>query len=181
LISGYSMRSTDGGLTWSAPVPLNGPSGNKYDLVEFSSNVQTKEGQVLCLARPIYSPWMWEVRSNDNGKSWGPATRGEFPGYAATALTTSSGAILVLGRMPALALHVSHDSGITWKSARVDTAGLWAMGQMVEVEPDLVCCVYMDLYQSSMRAQWIRVTPDGAEPVAAGSPVSGGNKKLAEE
>jgi hypothetical protein len=39
----------------------------------------------------------------------------------------------------------------------------------------------MDLYQSSMRAQWIRVTPGGAEPIAAGLPASGGNKKLAEE
>jgi len=161
----YSIRSTDGGRTWSAPVPLNGPPavGQKYDLCECTSTVQTKEGKVLCLVRPIYSPWMWEIWSDNGGKSWGPATSGPFPCYAATALATSSGVLLVSGRMPGLGLYVSHDSGMTWKAYRVDTAGLWAMGQMYELEPDLVLYVYMDLYASDMRAQFIRITPDGVE------------------
>jgi len=164
--SAWSIRSTDGGHTWSAPVPLNGPPaiGQKYDLCECSSNVQTKEGKVLSLVRPIYSPWMWEVWSDNNGKSWGPATSGPFPCYAATALATSSGALLVSGRMPGLGLYVSHDSGMTWKPYRIDTGGLWAMGKMYEVAPDLVLYVYMDSYESSLRAQFIRVTADGAEP-----------------
>ncbi|MCK4322898.1 MAG: hypothetical protein KAW89_00110 [Armatimonadetes bacterium] len=53
----------------------------------------------------------------------------------------------------------------------MDTAGLWAMGTMYEVEPDLVFYIYMDLYASSMRAQFIRITPDGAEPVREMLPI----------
>ena len=54
---------------------------------------------------------------------------------------------------------------------RVDTVGLWAMGTMYEVEPDLVFYVYMDHYDSSMRAQFIRITADGAEPVREMLPI----------
>lgn len=163
----YSIRSTDGGKTWSAPVPLNGPPavGQKYDLCECTSTVQTQEGKVLCLVRPIYSPWMWEIWSENGGESWGPATSGPFPCYAATALATSSGALLVAGRMPGLGLYVSYDSGMTWQTYRVDTAGLWAMGVMYEVEPDVVLFVYMDTYEGYMRGQYIRVTTSGVEPV----------------
>ncbi len=164
----YSIRSTDGGRTWSAPVPLNGPPavGQKYDLCECSSTVQTREGKVLCLVRPIYSPWMWEIWSENGGESWGPATSGPFPCYAATALATSSGVLLVSGRMPGLGLYASHDSGMTWQAYRVDTAGLWAMGTMYEVEPDLVLYVYMDTYEGYMRGQYIRVTDSGVEPAS---------------
>ena len=103
--------------------------------------MQTKEGKVLSLVRPVYSPWMWEVWSGDNGQSWGPATTGPFACYACyacCALATESGALLVSGRMPGLGLYASFDSGMTWKPYRVDTAGLWAMGTMYEVEPNLV-------------------------------------------
>ncbi len=170
---GYSVRSTDGGRSWSAPVPLNGPPavGQKYDVCELSSNMQTKEGNVLSLGRPTYSPWMWESWSENNGESWVPMTSGPFPCYAATALATESGVLLVSGRMPGLGLYVSHDSGMTWQPYRVDTAGLWAMGTMYEVEPDLVFYIYMDLYASSMRAQFIRITADGAEPVREMLPI----------
>ncbi len=170
--SGYaawSIRSTDGGHTWSAPVPLNGPPaiGQKYDLVECSSNIQTKEGKVLSLVRPIYSPWLWEVWSENNGESWGPATSGPFPAYNNAVLphATASGALLMGGRMPALGLHVSHDSGMSWKHYRIDTV-IWAGGVMYEVEPDVVLWVYMGEYAPNpdARAQFIRVTPDGVEP-----------------
>lgn len=168
----FSIRSTDGGRTWSAPVPLNGPPavGQKYDLCECTSTMQTKEGKVLSLVRPIYSPWMWEIWSDDNGRTWGPATSGPFPCYAATALTTESGVLLVSGRMPGLGLYASHDSGMTWKPYRIDTAGLWAMGRMYEVEPNLVFYGYMDHYDSSMRAQFLRITEHGVEPAPEALP-----------
>ena len=81
------------------------------------------------------------------------------------ALATSSGVLLVSGRMPGLGLYVSRDSGMTWQAYRVDTAGLWAMGTMYEVEPDLVLYVYMDTYEGYMRGQYIRITPSSIEPV----------------
>ena len=162
----YSIRSTDQGMTWSSPVPLNGlPAiGQKYDLCECTSNVETKEGKVLSLVRPIYSPWMWEIWSEDGGESWGPATSGPFPCYAATALATESGVLLVSGRMPGLGLYVSRDSGMTWQAHRIDTGGLWGMGQMFEVEPGLVFYVYMDHYAGDARAQFLRITAEGVEP-----------------
>ena len=167
--SAWSIRSTDGGRTWAAPVPLNGPPaiGQKYDLVECSSNCQTREGNVLSLVRPVHSPWLWEVWSENNGESWGPATSGPFPAYNNAMLphASASGALLMGGRMPGLGLHVSHDSGMSWKHYRIDPV-IWAGGVMYEVEPDVVLWVYMGEYDPhpDARAQFIRVTPDGLEP-----------------
>ena len=166
--SAWSVRSTDEGLTWSAPAPLNGPPavGQKYDLVECLSNTQTKEGKVLSLVRPVLSPWAWEVWSEDNAESWGPATSGPFPTYNCAMLphATRSGALLIGGRMPALGLYVSHDSGMSWQCYRLDTV-IWAGGVMFEVEPDVVLWVYMGEYDPipDARAQFLRVTPDGLE------------------
>ena len=168
--TGWSTRSTDGGYTWSAPVPLDGPPsvGMCFDMCEFFSNIQTRDGNILCLSRPIYSPWMWESWSENNGESWGPATRGPFPGYACASPphATASGALVVGSRMPGLALHVSHDDGMTWKHYRIDTV-IWAMGAMYEVAPDVLLWVYYGEYSPhpDARAQFIRVTPDGLEPV----------------
>jgi hypothetical protein len=39
------------------------------------------------------------------------------------------------------------------------------MGSMIEVEPDLVLYAYMDSFESMMRAQFIRVTAMGLEPL----------------
>ena len=170
----WSSRSTDGGYTWSAPVTLDGPPGVgiNFDICEFSSTLQTRSGKILCLGRPIYSPWMWEVWSENNGESWGPTTRGPFPSYACATPghATASGALVVGGRMPGLGLHVSLDDGMTWKSYRIGT-DIWAMGDMYEVEPDVVLWVYMDSWYSELRAQFIRITPDGAEPVREMLPV----------
>ena len=169
-VSAWSIRSTDSGRTWSAPVPLNGPPaiGQKYDLVECISNCQTKEGNVLSLVRPVHSPWLWEVWSQNNGESWGPATSGHFPAYNNAMLphATASGALVMGGRMPGLGLHVSHDSGMSWKHYRIDAVD-WAGGVMYEVEPDVVLWVYMGEYDPhpDARAQFLRVTPEGLEPV----------------
>ncbi|MCK4386174.1 MAG: exo-alpha-sialidase, partial [candidate division Zixibacteria bacterium] len=174
--TGWSTRSTDGGYTWSAAVPLDGPPavGMCFDLVEFSSNIQTRDGNVLCLSRPVYSPWMWESWSENNGESWGPAMRGPFPGYACATPphATASGALVVGSRMPGLAVHVSHDDGITWKHYRIDTV-IWAMGAMYEVASDVLLWVYYGEYSPNpdARAQFIRVTPDGLEPASEMLPI----------
>jgi hypothetical protein len=165
--TGWSTRSTDGGSTWSAPVPLDGPPavGINFDMCEFTSTIQRRDGQVLCLGRPIYSPWIWEVWSENQGESWGPSTRGPFCSYACAALPhpTASGALIVGGRMPGLSIYVSHDEGMTWKIFRLGTS-TGAMGAMVEVEPDVVLWVYGDNRDTSARGQFIRITADGAEP-----------------
>ena len=173
--AGWSARSTDGGLSWSALVPMDGPPGGGLtcDMCEFTSNIQTRDGTVVSFVRPIYSPWMWEVRSSNGGQSWAPSTRGPFPGYACTSpqQATASGALLVAGRLPGLAVNISNDDGLNWKTYRVGT-DTWAMGAMLEVEPDLLLYVYMSTLSESgqtgkigyLRAQFLRVTADGLTP-----------------
>ena len=67
--------------------------------------------------------------------------------------------------MPGNAVHLSLDGGLNWdQGTRLDTS-LWAQGVMMEVEADVVLYVYMDSWESSLRAQLMRVTKHGLEPV----------------
>jgi len=168
----FSCRSEDGGRSWSPPVNLDNPGlrpdGTAYDgnldLTE-AGGVETGDGRILALIRPIYSPWMWETWSSDGGTSWGPCVRGPFPGYAApNMLRTASGTILVAHRLPGLTIHTSLDDGRTWDEGAMIDSAVWAMGSMVEVEPNVVLYVYFDSFESLMRGQFIRVTPKGLEP-----------------
>jgi len=181
-IPGYvqmCIRSTDNGQSWSEPADLDGPPYDvnpmdpKDQRTEISS-AQTREGKIITLSRPETSPWMWESWSEDGGRTWTPTARGPFPMYAAynSMLTTTSGALIIGGRFPGLAVQVSHDDGMTWKCYRIDTA-LYANGAIYEVEPDLVLYVYGGKYltqevsrqtASELRGQFLRITPDGLEP-----------------
>jgi hypothetical protein len=169
----FSIRSVDGGKSWSAPNDLDGspaipqadkPRSTNLDLTE-SSCVQLKDGAVKCFIRPNNSPYMWVTESKDSGQSWGPTTFGPFPGYAANAYGLSAGAILVSHRLPDLAINTSYDDGLNWDQGTIVGTDIWAQGDMVEVAPDVVLFVYMDTRQGFLRGQFIRVTPHGLEPV----------------
>ena len=127
--------------------------------------MQLSDGRIMVLIRPIYSPWMWETWSHDGGRTWGPCVRGPFPGYATpNVVRTACGALLIAHRLPWLTVHCSLDEGRTWQGTIIDS-GTWAMGAMREVEPNVVFYVYWDSFELSMRAQYLRVTPSGLEPV----------------
>ena len=172
----FCARSDDDGATWTAPVNVDTPGfhddgtpmeGN-LDLTECTA-VELGSGRVVAYMRPIYSPVMWESWSDDGGRSWGPAVRGPFAGYASPNMVrTASGALVIAHRMPGLTLHCSHDDGLTWDQGTMIDTGLWAMGSMVEVAPDEVLYVYWDTFRTLARAQRIRVTPSGLEPVRPG-------------
>ncbi len=170
-IRAFCARSTDDGRTWSAPVSVDNSAGlgttvmtGNLDLTEVSG-AETGDGKIMALIRPIYSPWMWETWSTDKGQSWGPCVRGPFPGYAAPKmLRTASGKLLVAHRMPSMTIHCSQDDGHTWDQGTQIDAALWVMGEMLEVEPDLVLYVYRT--EGRMRAQFIRVTDSGLVPVS---------------
>ncbi len=168
----FTSRSDDDGLTWTDPVNMDTPGfdaeGKPYegnlDLTEPSA-IELVNGRIMAFIRPVYSAWMWETWSDDDGKSWGPCVRGPFPGYAAPNMVrTASGAILIAHRMPSLCVNCSLDDGLTWDQGTTIDTGLWAMGSMVEVEPDLVLYVYWDTIETQMRAQYLRVTPSGIQP-----------------
>jgi len=48
----------------------------------------------------------------------------------------------------------------------IDSA-IWAMGSMLEVEPDVVLYVYYDSLMKEMRMQRFRITKKGIEPMRA--------------
>ncbi len=168
----FACRSTDSGKTWTPWVNVDGtldnqghPVNGSLDLTEVCS-VQTSDGRILALIRPIYSPWMWETWSSDGGATWTPCMRGPFPGYATpNMLKTSSGAILVAHRLPGCTIHTSLDDGRTWDNGTLIDSAIWVMGSMIEVEPDVVLYIYWDSFESLMRAQFIRVTADGLLPI----------------
>jgi hypothetical protein len=172
----FAIRSTDGGKTWSAPANLDRPSwtgqaagtiDGSLDLTEPVAAV-LDTGRILCYIRPIYSPTMWETFSDDGGQTWTSARRGAFPGYAPCMVRTTSGVLLVAHRFPGHSINVSRDNGVTWDEGTTVDFPVWAMGCMFEVEPEVVLFVYMDANRQYLRAQRIRVTAQGLEPIRPG-------------
>jgi hypothetical protein len=167
----FSTYSSDNGDTWSPLINLDGTADHEGNLVNGNMDltevcaIEKGDGVITGFIRPIYSPWMWEIRSDDGGKTWQPLVRGPFPGYATSnLLRTHSGALVFGSRMPGLTLHASLDDGLTWDQGTIIDSGMWAMGSMIEVVPDLVLYCYMDSFGSNMRAQFFKVTDHGLEP-----------------
>jgi photosystem II stability/assembly factor-like uncharacterized protein len=170
---GYCIRSTDGGKTWSAPIDLDWPSWNGKKPGDFPGSLDFTEttgiaigNTVMVTVRPVYSTQMWQCWSYDAGKTWDAAVRTTFPGYAQSMLRTASGAILVAHRNPNYSVNVSRDDGINWDAGTVIDYPAWAMGCMIEVEPDVVLIVYMNAIRGDpMLAQRVRITAAGIEPL----------------
>ena len=169
-----AFRSTDGGDTWSGPIELDRlagyktPRGSVPGALDFTETTGVAIGNtVTTVIRPIYSPWMWQCWSDDAGATWDTATRTTFPGYAQSMIRTSSGAILVAHRNPNYSVNVSRDDGLNWDAGTVIDYPAWAMGCMVEVEPDVVLITYMnDSREQPLLGQLVRVTPERIEPIA---------------
>ena len=169
----FCIRSEDDGATWSPTIRVDGPNISpqfQMDAKETASETSaavTRDGSLIALIRPETSPWMWESWSHDGGLSWTPSARGHFAMYACTdAMTsTSSGALFIAGRHPGIAAQVSLDDGMTWGCTRIDTP-FYANGFAMETETDVVLYVYDGKYSDPrVRAQLLRITPAGLEPV----------------
>lgn len=164
----FATRSTDGGRTWSPAANLDGEAeemGN-LDLTE-PVGFETTDGRIMCLIRPIYSPWMWETWSHDQGRTWGPCVRGPFAGWAPSApVRVQAGAVLFPTRFPGLTLHTTRDEGMSWDHTYIDTS-IWAMGALCEVSPDKILFAYEDSWRDKLRLQFVQVTPEGLMPATA--------------
>jgi hypothetical protein len=165
----YSIRSIDQGKTWSAPVCIDGvrkPGGTRgevmgcQDLIE-PVGAYTGDNRFLVYCRPIYNPTMWQAISHDGAVTWDACTRGSFPGYAADMCRTAAGALLVSHRLPNHTVNLSLDNGRTWDAGTGVDWPLEAAGKLIEVAPDVVLFIYRDDRLQRMRAQYLRVTPQG--------------------
>ncbi len=169
----YVIRSTDQGASWSAPIDIDWPKWTdavrgtipgSLDLTEPSAVVMGNT--VMVLVRPVYSETMWQCWSSDAGATWDAAARVTFPGYAQSIARTQSGAIVCAHRYPQYSLNVSRDGGLNWDQGTVIDYPVWGMGCVVEVEPEVILCAYMNAERAQpLLAQLLRVTPQGVEPV----------------
>jgi hypothetical protein len=168
----YVVRSADGGKTWSAAIEIDRPSwsGQARGTIPGSLDLTEPTGVVLgdkvtVLVRPIYSPYMWQCWSNDRGATWDAAARATFPGYAQSMTRTTSGTIVCAHRFPQYSVNTSRDGGLHWDAGTVIDYPVWAMGCLVEVEPDVLLCTYMNYSREApLLAQRLRVTGERIEP-----------------
>ena len=173
----WSSLSGDGGMSWSAPRPNDLAASRpdepgahpNIDMVE-PTVAQLPSGRIVLLARPCASPFMWQTHSDDGGKTWSMACYAPFTGAGYPNLVcTKSGYLVVAKRGPGLTLAISTDGGVNWdQGTMIDYQGAFN-GRMVEVEPDVVLVVYPEAMDDKrpayVRAQLIRITPDGPTPV----------------
>jgi len=97
---------------------------------------------------------------------YAPFTGAGYPNVVAT----RSGYLTVVKRGPGLALNYSLDGGLNWDAGTmIDFCSIFN-GRAIEVEPDVLLVVYhetMDeIRPGYVRAQLIRVTANGPEPLA---------------
>jgi hypothetical protein len=169
----FVIRSQDQGKSWSAPIELDRPSwvgaerGTLPGSLDFTEPTGVAMGDVvMALIRPVYSPYMWQCWSYDGGASWDAAVRATFPGYAQSMTRTQSGAILCAHRYPHYTVNVSRDGGLHWDAGTVIDYPVWAMGCLLEVEPDVVLAVYMNAERNlPLLAQRVQVGADRISPV----------------
>jgi hypothetical protein len=147
----FVFRSTDEGETWTAPVRCDHSISS--DIGENDLNIapdlaeiglaEAEDNVVVGFGRPITSPFMAEVRSNDGGRTWQPAAFGPFPGYCISLTRTASGALVAVTRFPYLTAHVSYDGGRNWDAGTILDYPLWANHKTIEVEPNVLLVLYM--------------------------------------
>ena len=173
----FAIRSTDGGQTWVGPIEIDepfffrSPRGTVTGSMDFTEPTGIAIGnQVMVTIRPVYSPYMWQCWSNDSGQHWDAASRTTFPGHAQSMIRLKSGVILCGHRAPHYSINVSRDNGLNWDAGTIIDYRVWAMGCLVEVEPNTVLCTYMgNSREAPLQAQLIRVTPSTIEPIAPDS------------
>jgi hypothetical protein len=173
----FAIRSTDRGRHWSGPIEVDRPSwtGQPRGTIAGSLDLTEATGvavgnRITAVVRPVYSPYMWQLWSDDAGANWDAAARTTFPGYAQSMARTRAGVIAVAHRFPQYSINLSRDAGLNWDEGTVIDYPAWAMGCLVEVEPNVLLATYMNWEHKSqpLLAQLIRITPEGIEPVAAG-------------
>jgi photosystem II stability/assembly factor-like uncharacterized protein len=164
---GGVIRSTDGGRTWCAPIPIGKGSGVRLDAE--TDLVRLKDG-ILYAALRGDRVNMHFATSPDGGITWSSVNDIGFPGHCPHFTRLSSGEILLTHRLPLTSLHVSRDEGKTWQGPyQIDTTP-GAYASTVELKDGSVLVVYYEEGAgSAVRARRFKLKEEGIEFLQLGS------------
>ncbi len=149
-LKAFAIRSTDGGKSWSKPIEIDQPAWPKQARGSIPGSLDFTEvtgvaigNTVTALVRPVYSPYLWQCSSSDSGATWDNAVRTTFPGYGGPCMVRTRNGTLVCGhRMPHYSLNLSSDGGLNWDEGTVIDYPAWAIGTLLEVEPNVLLATY---------------------------------------
>jgi sialidase-1 len=156
---GGLIRSTDGGKTWSDPIPIGKGSGVRLDAE--TDFVLLKDGALLAALRGDRVNLHFAT-SRDQGLTWSPVKDSGFPGHCPHFTRLSTGEILLVHRLPATSLHWSRDEGATWVGpVKVDDT-IGAYPSTIELVDGTVLIIYYEEGGgSAVRARRFRMEKDG--------------------
>ena len=158
---GGVIRSTDGGKSWCAPIPIGKGSGVRLDAE--TDFVRLKDGTLYAALRGDRVN-MHFATSPDGGLTWSSVKDIGFPAHCPHFTRLSSGEILLTHRLPLTALHVSRDEGKTWQGPyQIDSTG-GAYASTVELKDGSVLVVYYEEGAgSAIRARRFKLKDGGVE------------------
>ncbi len=161
---GGVIRSTDGGKSWSAPIPIGKGSGVRLDAE--TDFVRLKDGTIYAALRGDRVN-MHFAASSDEGLTWSPVKDIGFPGHCPHFTRLSTGEILLSHRLPLTSLHISRDEAKTWQGPfQIDSTG-GAYPSTVELKDGSVLIVYYEEGKgSAIRARRFKVGSAGIDFLA---------------
>jgi BNR repeat-like domain len=121
----FAVRSEDGGLTWSAAVPIAALADRWF---EEPAPLLLRSGRLLVLLRENRSKSLWQTWSDDGGRSWAEPAPAGIDGYPAHLCHLPDGRLLCtygLRRPPyAIRAALSADDGVSWPEDMEIRSGL---------------------------------------------------------
>lgn len=158
---GGVLRSTDGGRTWSDPIPIGKGSGVRLDA---ETDFALLKDNILFAALRGDRTNMHFATSRDLGLTWSPVRDIGFAGHCPHLTRLKTGELLLTHRLPKTALHLSRDEAQTWQGPIPIDDVIGAYPSTLELKDGTVLVVYYEEGEgSAIRARRFRVTPDGIE------------------
>ncbi len=156
---GGVLRSTDGGKTWSDPIPIAKDSGVRLDAE--TDFILLKDGTLFAALRGDRVN-MHFATSRDLGLTWSGVKDSGFKGHCPHFTRLKGGEILLTHRLPQTAMHVSRDEGQTWQGPIEIDATIGAYPSTVELKDGTVLVVYYEEGEgSAIRARRFRLSEAG--------------------